>query len=235
MSDLASVRKDLVIANRILANEGIIDAYGHVSVRHPDHPDRYIMAWSRSPELVEDEDLLEFQLDGTPVQPTDKTLYIERHIHGAVYEARPEVMAACHNHDLAILPFSISKDTKLQPVIHSGSVLGGDVPVWNIADEFGDTNFLVSNMPQGRSLAKVLGQGTAALMRAHGSVVAGRDVLEMVNACISMDKNAKVQLEAIRLGAYITLSPGELQARMGMLDSPTRFRAWEYWKRRAGF
>ncbi|MBV9120476.1 MAG: class II aldolase/adducin family protein [Chloroflexi bacterium] len=233
-SDLTTSREDLVAANHILSNEGILDAYGHVSIRNPERPNRYIMAWSRSPELIELEDLLEFELDGTPVEPTDKVLYIERHIHGAIYEARADVMAVCHNHDTAVLPFSISLDVKLKPVIHGGTVLGGEVPVWNITEEFGATDFLVRNMEQGRSLARTVGGGPVALMRAHGSAVAGGDLLEVVSTCIGMDKNATVQMQAMMMGRYIPISDEELAARASLGRGPTRFRAWEYWKRRIG-
>src|SRR5918912_8967 len=183
--------RDLVIANRVLAREGILDAYGHVSMRHPERPDRYIMAWARSPELIEEEDLIEFSLDGTSFDAAGRAPYLERFIHGAIYEQRADVMAICHNHTLSILPFSISRSVKLQPVIHTGRVLGGEVPVWDIADEFGaSTNLLVMSMEQGRSLARAVGDGRIALMRGHGCAVVAADVPGGVAACIAMDKNA---------------------------------------------
>src|ERR1700687_1822287 len=196
-------RRQLVMANRILANEGILDAFGHVTVRHPDHADRFIMAWARAPELIEDGDLLEFRLDGTVVDAGGRVPYLERFIHGSIYEPRPEVMAVCHNHTLSILPFSISKTARLRPVIHTGSVLGGEVPVWNIADEFGsNTNLLGVTLEPGRSVARTRGQGRLALMRGRGSVVVGPDVPGVVSACMAMDKNAKVQLQAMQLGDF---------------------------------
>ena len=234
MSTLAEVRADLVAANRILAREGILDAYGHVSARHPDHPDRYILSRARSPELVEDADLYEFNLDGTPLQDMSGPPYVERFIHGAAYEARPEVMAVCHNHLMSVLPFSISTETRLRPVIHSGRSLGrAEIPVWDIAEESGtETDLLVRTMEQGRSLSRVLGGGAVALMRGHGSVVAGRHIPQVVQTCISMDRNARVQLEALRLGGMVPLHPGEFSDPNRQLASDNR--AWEYWKRRAG-
>src|ERR1051326_8363010 len=170
--DLATARRELMLANRILANEGVLDYYGHVSVRHPDKLDHYLMAWARAPQLVEEADLIEFELDGTPIDANGRVPYLERFIHGAVYEKRSEVMSVCHNHTLSILPFGVSKSVKLTSVIHNGWVIGGEAPVWNIADEFGaDTDLLVINMEQGRSLARTLGQRRLALMRGHGSVV----------------------------------------------------------------
>jgi HCOMODA/2-hydroxy-3-carboxy-muconic semialdehyde decarboxylase len=186
------LREQLVLANRILAAEGVLDAFGHVSVRTAERPDRFLLAWARAPELVEDADLLEFHLDGTPVQPSDRAPYLERFIHAAVYEQRPDVMAVCHNHTPSILPFSISRTARLQPVIHSAAVLGGPVPVWDIADEFGPaTNMLVVNMDQGRSLARTLGAGTIALMRGHGSVVAGASVPAVVSGTTCRSRPAR--------------------------------------------
>jgi ribulose-5-phosphate 4-epimerase/fuculose-1-phosphate aldolase len=237
MSNLATAREELVIANRILAHEGILDAFGHVSIRHPEHADRYIMSWARSPELIEDEDLIVFALDGTPLEDVGGRLpYLERFIHGAIFEARPDVMAVCHSHTASILPFSISTDVRLRPVIHTGAAMGGDVPVWNIADEFGDaTDLLVRDMAQGRSLSRAVGNGPLALMRGHGCAVTGPSIFQMLMTCMSMDKNAKVQLEALRLGGIIPLSQGEIQIHQRLSGSPSGQRAWEYWKRRAGF
>jgi ribulose-5-phosphate 4-epimerase/fuculose-1-phosphate aldolase len=237
MTSLDDARRDLVLANRILANEGILDAFGHVSIRHPEHADRFIMAWARAPELIEDADLLEFTLDGTKLSQSARVPYLERFIHGALYESRSDVMAACHNHTLSILPFSISKSVRLRPVIHTAAVLGGEVPVWDIADEFGsETNMLVINMDQGRSLTRTLGKGQLALMRGHGSVVVGRDVPAVVSACINMDKNAKVQIQALQLGEYIPLAPGEINRPwVAPTGPPLPDRAWELLVRRAGF
>jgi ribulose-5-phosphate 4-epimerase/fuculose-1-phosphate aldolase len=228
------VRRDLVLANRILAREGILDAFGHVSVREPRNPERFLMARARAPELVEAADLLEFGLDGELRQETDRVPYLERYIHAAVYEQRPDVMAVCHNHTASILPFGISKSVRLRPVIHTAAVLGGEVPVWDIAKEFGDhTDLLVINMAQGRSLAKTLGRGRVALMRGHGSVVAGVSIPAVVSTCINMDKNAWVQLQAIQLGEYIPLAPGETERpAVAPGEAPLPDRAWEALVRR---
>ena len=174
--------------------------------------------------------------DGVAVR-TDgdaRTPYLERFIHGALYESRSDVMAVCHNHTLSILPFSISRSVRLRPVIHTGAVLGGEVPVWNIADEFGtETNMLVINMEQGRSLARTVGQGRLALMRGHGSVVVGSDVPAVVSACMGMDKNAKVQFQALQLGEFIPLAPGEINRPwVAPSGPPLPDRAWEALVRR---
>jgi HCOMODA/2-hydroxy-3-carboxy-muconic semialdehyde decarboxylase len=230
---LDAVLRDLVLANRILAREGILDAFGHVSARHPVDPRRFFLSWARAPEVVELDDLMEFGPEGELLKG-DKLPYLERFIHAAVYAQQPETRAVCHNHAASILPFSISKSARLRPVIHTAAVLGGEAPVWDIADDFGpDTNLLVVNMQQGRSLARTLGSGRIVLMRGHGSVVCGVSVPAVVSACINMDKNARVQLQAMQLGEYTALAPGELArpaVAPGQSDVPDR--GWEAYVRR---
>ena len=149
MNALDRVINDLVIANRILAKEDVVDAYGHVSVRHPDNPKRFFLARSLAPELIQKDDIVEHDLECHAVKDEKRSLYLERFIHGAIYEARPDVMAVVHAHAEDILPFGIADGTPLRPVIHSGSFIGAHVPVWDIADKFGDTNLLVANVEQG--------------------------------------------------------------------------------------
>ena len=160
MPKLDNVLNDLVIANRILANEEVVDAYGHVSVRHPENPTRFFLARSLAPEFVTRDDIVEFTLDGKPVREEKRALYLERFIHGGIFEARPDVMAVVHAHAEDILPFGLADGTPLSPVIHSGSFIGSHVPVWDIADKFGDTNLLVANVEQGQDLAKCTRQAT---------------------------------------------------------------------------
>ncbi len=234
---LAQVVRDLVIANRILANENVIDAYGHVSMRHPFDPGRYLLSWSRSPELVGLDDILEFTLDGKPVGGDKRPPYRERFIHGAIYEARPEVQAVVHAHAEDVLPFGITA-APLRPVIHSGSFIGAQIPVWDIADKFGDeTNLLVTNMEQGRDLAACLGGNNVALMRGHGFAASARSLIDAVRVSVYLPRNARVQMAAMRLGEVKYLAPGEIAARSGGVytsDTPETWRAWEYWARRAG-
>jgi ribulose-5-phosphate 4-epimerase/fuculose-1-phosphate aldolase len=235
MTDLERALADVVIANRILAHEGIVDAYGHVSVRHPRDPKRYLLARSLSPEMVQQADIMEFDLDGTPVGDDSRQPYLERFIHGAVYEARPEVLAVVHAHAEDVLPFGITS-TPLRPVIHSGSFMGAEVPVWDIRDRFGDTNLLVTNMPQGRDLAARLAGNNVALMRGHGFVAAARSLIEVVRMSVYVPRNARVQIAAMRLGEVKPLSRGEIDARNAGYKphSPETWRAWEYWATRAG-
>lgn len=236
MSDLNAVIDNLVTANRIVAHENVCDAYGHVSVRHPDNPDRYLLAWSRSPELVEPEDILEYELDGTPIDDKGKTLYMERPIHGAIYEARPDVNAVVHNHAYAVVPFTIS-ETPLRPVMHVAARIGDEIPIWDIADKFGEeTTLLVSTMEQGRDLAATLGNGKCVLMRGHGCTVAGYGLEDVVLTSIYLQVNAQILMDGLRLGGEVKyLHQGEIDARRGREGEQVGFsRAWEYFSRRAG-
>ncbi len=227
---------DIVVANRILANEDVVDAYGHVSLRHPEDPKRFFLARSLAPELVEPGDIMEFDLEGNALGGDKRQPYLERFIHAAVYEARPDVMSVVHAHAEDVLPFGITA-APLRPVIHSGSFMGEHVPVWDIRERFGDTNLLVTNMAQGRDLTKTLSTHSVALMRGHGFVAAARSLIEVVRMSVYVPRNARVQLGAARLGGEVkALSPGEIAARnVGYKPySPETWRAWEYWATRAG-
>jgi ribulose-5-phosphate 4-epimerase/fuculose-1-phosphate aldolase len=237
MNSLDAVIQDLVIANRILAKEDVVDAYGHVSMRHPDNPGHFLIARSVAPELVTADDIVELDLDGQPVRDEKRTLYLERFIHAAIFETRPEIMAVVHAHAEDTLPFGIADATKLRPVIHSGSFIGAAVPVWDSADNFGDTNLLVTNMEQGRDLAKCLGGNNVALMRGHGFAAAGRSLIEVVRMSVYLPRNARALLRATQLGGSIKyLSQGEIEARNRGYSphSPETWRAWEYWANKAG-
>jgi HCOMODA/2-hydroxy-3-carboxy-muconic semialdehyde decarboxylase len=234
---LKALTRELVAANRILASEGIVDAFGHVSVRHPKNPGRYLMSRARSPELVEAADILEFALDGVPVKPRAPKPYLERFIHGALYEARADIQAVVHTHSRSVIPFSVSEE-KLRPLVHSSATIGHEVPVWDAQDKFGDTDLLVTNMGMGRDLARAIGGGTCALMRGHGCTVAGKSLREAVYTAIYLEVNAELQAKASRFGNVKYLTPGEIAAinvRLYQGKPGEGFnRAWEYWSRRAG-
>jgi ribulose-5-phosphate 4-epimerase/fuculose-1-phosphate aldolase len=237
MPDLNDLLNDLVIANRILAHEEVVDAYGHVSVRHPEIPGHFFLARSLAPAFVTREDIVEFTLDGKPAGEETRPLYLERFIHGAILEARPDVHAVVHAHAEDILPFGLTSATPLRPVIHSGSFLGSQVPVWDIADTFGDTNLLVTNHEQGRDLAKRLGDHNVALMRGHGFAAASRSLIEVVRMSVYLPRNARALLRATQLGGQIKyLSQGEIDARNRGYGpySPETWRTWEYWAKKAG-
>lgn len=236
MSEMEQALRDLVIANRILAHEDVVDAYGHVSMRHPNDPGRYLLSWSRSPELVGIDDIVEFTLDGKKVTKDDRPSYVERFIHGAIYEARPEVIAVVHSHAEDLLPYGIT-GAKLVPVSHSGSAMGSEVPIWDIDAHFGScTDLLVRNMDHGRDLAACLGTHNLVLMRGHGFAAAGRSLMDVVRTAVYAPKNARIHMAALRLGTPKPLSAGEIAARAAIFNptTPEMWRAWEYWARRAG-
>jgi ribulose-5-phosphate 4-epimerase/fuculose-1-phosphate aldolase len=228
----ADLRHQLAVANRILAHEGVIDAFGHVSIRHPDDPGRYFLSRSRSPELVEPGDILEFDLDSRPIDPPIVQLYAERVIHGEILKARPDVVAVCHHHAPAVMPFCISGDP-IVPVFHLGAAMGALAPFWDSRDEFGDTNLLVVKPAEGASLARALGKHSIVLMRRHGATVVGASLRELVFRAIYSCDNARYLSEAKRLGNFSPLTPGEIEMAQAIYQLPTaQSRAWEYWQTR---
>ena len=228
--------EQLVVANRILAHEEVVDAFGHVSLRHPENPHHYIMSRSRAPELVDLEDLMEFELDGKIIDEQGRTPYGERFIHGAVMEARPEINAVVHNHAQEVLPFSLT-DTPLKPMIHTASLIGKHIPLWDIRDQFGEnTDMLVRNMEQGRDLSAALENNTCLIMRGHGAVIVGKTLKEAVVTSIYLKINAKIQTSAMAMGNPIPLSPGEIKNTKKVQLSPLGLdRMWEAFCLRAGF
>src|SRR5262249_43591142 len=225
----AELRHELAVANRVLANEGIIDAFGHISVRNPKNPDRYFISRHRASELVEPSDILEMTLDSKPVVPTNVRLYSEMVIHGEIYTARADVSWVCHHHAPAVLPFCAT-GVELVPLFHLGGTLGEKVPFWDSSDEFGDTSLLVRTPEEGASHARALGPHWMLLLRRHGASLAGRSVRECVFRSIYPTRNAELQLRAMAIGALGPLSPGEVAKCGGHnLGSRGVERAWEYW------
>lgn len=224
----------LVAANRILANENVVDAFGHVSVRDPRNPERFVMSRSRSPALVEFGDLMAFDLEGRALDPRGRTVYGERMIHAAIYAARRDVSSVVHHHAYAVLPFTITAEP-LRPVIHTASIIGAEIPVWDIRAHYGDTDMLVRTIEQGRDLAAALGTHTCLLMRGHGAVVVGATVPRAVLTAIYLQVDANVLLEAERRGEPRALSAGEIERSAEAQFSPLALdRAWEYFCERAG-
>ncbi|MEW5420285.1 class II aldolase/adducin family protein [Amorphus sp. 3PC139-8] len=239
MSDESAIEeavRDLVIANRILAHEDVIDDFGHISVRNPVKPNHFFLSRSRSPELVTREDIFEFTLEGEPVSGMQgKRPYAERYIHGAIYAARPDVHSVSHHHARSVLPFTVSK-TPLRPVFHMGSVIGKNVPVWDSQPEFGDTNMLVDCWEMGVSLAKTLGNDTVVLLARHGAAVAASSVKDCVFTSVYLNETAEVLLNALPLGEPSYLTDGEIDMTASMLRGPMpQERAWTYYVKRAGY
>ncbi len=227
---LAETLYELIVATRILANEKVLDAFGHVSVRHPHDPQRYFIPRHRAPELAEVSDLVELTLDSEPVRPTDFRLYSEKVIHGEIYKARPDVHAVCHHHAHAVLPYAISGQ-EIVPVFHLGAVIG-KVQFWDQRDEFGDTNMLVVKPEEGASLARALGPHWMVLMRRHGATVAGTGLRELTFRTVFGCDNARLQSEAMAHGRVDALSPGEAKLTAAHQSRPpSTNRAWDYWVR----
>src|SRR3984957_2818607 len=229
---LAEARQELALANRILANEGVLDAFGHISLRHPTHPDRYLISRYGAAELMQPEDILELTLDSKPVAPTSARLFSELVIHGCIYQARPDVHSVCHHHAVSVLPYCIT-GVELVPVMHLGASLGGKVPFWDSRDEFGDTPLVVTKPEEGQSLARALGAQWMVLLRRHGATVAGRSLRECVFRSIYTCRNAELQSRAMGIGSISTLSAGEAELCSSHSLTPrTLGRAWEYWTHR---
>lgn len=225
---------NLVAASRILAHEGVFDALGHVSVRHPDNPQRYLMSRSLAPALVTASDILEYDLDSNAVDGQGKELFLERFIHGEMYKARSDVMAVIHSHSPTTIPFSISR-TPLQPVFNGSAFLSPSVPVFDIRQAAGMTDLLIGNGDLGKALSATLGQHAVALLRGHGNVVVGETVQQAVYRAIQTELNARLQLQAATLtGPLIFLAPEEavkVNARSKPEATQIR-RTWELWKRK---
>src|SRR3990172_8190815 len=237
MTILADTIEHLVTANRILAREEVVDGFGHVSVRHPSDPERFLLSRSRSPELVETADILEYTLDGACIDDKGGMRpYAERFIHGAIYKARPDVRSVVHPHAYPVVTFSASK-VPIRPLMHTTAVIGHEIPLWDIRDKFGpNTNMLVTNMDQGGDLAKKLGNNRMVMMRGHGATAAGATIEDSVISSIYLQIAARQQMEALQLGGEITyLSKGEIDGQISSEVIAIAFpRIWEYFSRRAG-
>jgi len=220
--------EELVLANRILAMEGVVDAMGHVSVRHNRDPNRFLISLARAPELVTAEDIAEYDLDSNAVVPPKRRQYSERYIHGEIYKLRPDVIAVIHNHSPAIIPFGVSKQP-LRAITHSGGFFAQPVPVWEPRAAFGMTEMLANNAALGRSLAQALGNHAAVLMRGHGVAVVGPSLQHVVGRAIYLEVGARLQAQAMALGpvTYLDAEEGrKIEARRDYI------RSWELWKRK---
>jgi len=223
--------EDLVAANRILFDQGVVDGFGHVSVRHDKDPNRYMLARSMAPALVTADDILEYDLDSVPVDPRGRISYLERFIHGEIYKIRPDVKAIVHSHSPGVLPFADTK-VKLMPMNHIASFLGEDTPVFEIRDTAGPaSDMLIRNAALGHALAAALGPNSVALMRGHGSVTAAQSLHHVVFRAIYTEVNARVQSEALKLGQPTYLNAEEAAAAT-VTNNALVDRPWELWKRR---
>jgi len=228
----SAIIDDLVAANRILADQGVLDGYGHVSVRHDRDPNRYLMSRSLAPELVTAADIMEYDLDSNPVDLRGRAMFIERFIHGEIYKVRPDVTAVVHNHSPSVIPFGVSGQP-LRPLYHMSAFLGGGVPVFEIRQAGGMTDMLIRNPALGQALARTLGDRPVALMRGHGAVVVGPSIPLAVFRAVYTEVNARLQGQAMALGGQVIyLEPDEARQAEASVGG-TIGRPWELWKRKA--
>ena len=228
-----SLIEDLVCAYRILAEHGVIDGYGHVSVRSDRDPGRYFLARSLAPELVTEADIMEYDLESTAVDQRGRDMYRERFIHGEIYKARPGVLAVVHNHSPSVIPFGVTT-ARLQPIFHMAAFVGEGVPTFEIRDAERGTDLLVKTPYLGQALARSLGEHPAALMRGHGAVVVGENLPRAVGRSIYLEICARLQMQAMAIagpdGKVTFLDDAEVAASNPVQDYG---RAWHLWRSKA--
>jgi ribulose-5-phosphate 4-epimerase/fuculose-1-phosphate aldolase len=222
----ASAIEDIVVGSRILAE---LDAFGHVSMRHPTKPDHFLMSRSLAPALVAADDIMEFDSDGNPVDARGRAVFLERFIHSEIYKARPDVMAVVHTHSAGVIPFGVSK-VKLKPLYHNPAFLGAGAPVFDIRERFGETDMLVRNKEIGKALATALGNSAVVLTRGHGDVAVGPSVRVAVFRAYYTDVDAKLEAQALALGGEINFLTPEEAAKADAVNLQVLDRAWNLWR-----
>ena len=221
---------DLVTANHILYDQHVVDAFGHVSVRHDKRPERFLLARSMAPALVTAADIVEFDLDGSPLAAEGRPVYLERFIHSEIYRVRPDVLSIVHSHSHAVIPFGVVRSHKLRAIFHMSGFVGTETPIFEIRECVGDgSDLLIRNRELGASLARALGPKSVVLMRGHGATVTAPTLQEAVYRGVYVDVNARLQLKAIGLGAvnYLTEQEGRAAA---VTNTSVIGRAWDLWK-----
>src|SRR5215813_13089984 len=224
--------EDLVVANRILANEKVLDGFGHVSIRDPRDPSRYLMSRSIAPAAVTADDIMEYDLDSKPVDAKGRGSYKERFIHGEIYKVRADVNAIIHSHSPTIVPFSVTK-YPLKPILHNAAFLGAGPPIFEIREAGGMTNMLVETPELGKAIAKTIGKHDIVLMRGHGDTVVGPNVRLATYMAIYAEINARQLAQAIAIGGPITFLEGEEQQKTDANMRTAYERPWQLWKRDA--
>ena len=236
MSTLQHAIEDLAAAARILAAQGVVDAFGHVSMRHPARKDRYLMARAMAPALVRPEDILEYDLDSNALNAGERSSFLERFIHGEIYKARPDVNAVVHSHSPSVVPFGLV-DVPMQAMFHNAAFLAAGAPVFDIREKFGATDMLVGNAAKGVALAEIMGRRDVVLMRAHGSVACGPNLQAAVFRAVYTEVNARIQHWTNALGQGAR--PAALDAEEGRLadavNEKAALRAWELWRSQVRF
>jgi ribulose-5-phosphate 4-epimerase/fuculose-1-phosphate aldolase len=227
----ANVIEDLAAASRILATQSVVDAFGHVSMRHPSAPDRYLMARSIAPALVTPGDIIEYDLDSTALNANGRDSFLERFIHGEIYKARPDIMSVVHSHSPSVIPFGLVA-VPMRAMFHNAAFIAAGVPVFDIREKFGATDMLIGNGPKGVALAAVMGPRDIVLMRGHGSVSCGPTLQSAVFRAVYTEVNARIQHWAAALGGSAPIAA--LDAEEGRLadqvNQTAGMRAWNLWR-----
>lgn len=221
--------EDLAAASRILVDQGVFDAAGHISIRHPHDVSRFLMSRSLAPALVTADDIMEFTLDCEPCDAGGRTPFIERHLHGGVYRARPDVMAVAHAHSPSVVPFGLTA-TPMLATYHNAAFLAAGVPVFDIRSKFGSTDIVINSAERGTALGEALGDKSVALLRAHGFVAVGPSLQAAVFRAIFTEVSARVQLQAAALGGPIAALDVEEGRKADLINLATLGRSWELWK-----
>lgn len=223
---------DLAAASRVLAERGVVDAFGHISHRHPDAPDRYFMSRAKAPALVTPDDLIEYNLDSEPCNANGRSSFLERFIHGAIYKARPDIHSIVHSHSPSVIPFGLVK-AKIEAMFHNAAFLAAGVPVFDISKKFGATDMLVGDQAKGSALVECMGDKDIVLMRAHGSVACGPNLQMAVFRAVYTEVNARIQHWTAALADGQPMA--SLDEDEGRLADETNrgacMRAWELWRR----
>jgi HCOMODA/2-hydroxy-3-carboxy-muconic semialdehyde decarboxylase len=233
VAPLATLIEELVVANQILFDQGVVDAFGHISVRHDQRQDRFLLARNMAPGRVTAEDIVEFTLDGDAVNANGRKVYLERFIHGEIFRKRPDVMAVIHSHSHAIVPLTVVKGVRLQAIFHMAGFVGQGAPVFEIRDAGGDgTDLLISNTMLGAALAEHFDGHDIVLMRGHGSTVVGGSIRQAVYRAIYAELNARYQIEAMRMGEVTYLTEAECRSCVANVEAQVQ-RPWDLWVEQA--
>jgi ribulose-5-phosphate 4-epimerase/fuculose-1-phosphate aldolase len=222
---------DLAAASRILADQGVFDAAGHVSMRHPGHPERFLMSRSLAPQMITADDIMEFDIDSNPIDARGRNAFIERYLHGEIFRARPDVMAIAHSHSPSTIAFGLS-NVPMRAMYHNAAFLAAGVPVFDIREKFGATDIVVSSSEKGAALAKVLADKPVALLRAHGMVATGPSLPVAVFRAIFTVTSASIQHQALALGGPVAALNAEEGRLADVVNVQTVGRSWDLWKKR---
>jgi ribulose-5-phosphate 4-epimerase/fuculose-1-phosphate aldolase len=226
-----AVLEDLAASSRILADQGVFDAAGHVSMRHPGHPERFLMSRSLAPQMITADDIMEFDIDSNAIDARGRNGFIERYLHGEIFRARPDVMAIAHSHSPSTIAFGLS-NVPMRAMYHNAAFLAAGVPVFDIRDKFGATDIVISTAEKGAALAKVLSDKPVALLRAHGMVATGPSLPVAVFRAIFTVTSAHIQHQALALGGPVAALGAEEGRLADVVNVQTVGRAWDLWKKR---